>query len=217
MGSSTKLGSVKHPAKFTNVLLHEIGRHVKPGWRVLDPFAGTGRVHLLTDVETVGVEIEPEWAALHPDTIVADALALPFDDNSFDAIVTSPCYGNRMADHHDAKDGSRRHTYRHALSRPLHDNNSGQMQWGRKYREFHFKAWREASRVCSDRMIVNVSDHIRGGERMCVTAWHTAAIMGCGWELVDEVFVETPRMRAGANAHLRIGYESILVFDRADN
>lgn len=50
--------------------------------KVLDPFAGTGRIHELPN-ETVGVEIEPEWAALHPDTICGSALELPFDDGSF--------------------------------------------------------------------------------------------------------------------------------------
>ena len=32
-------------------------------------------------------------------------LELPWPENTFDAICTSPTYGNRMADHHDARGG----------------------------------------------------------------------------------------------------------------
>jgi tRNA G10 N-methylase Trm11 len=91
--------------------------------RVLDPFAGTGRIHELENW-TVGVEIEPEWATMRDGTIVANALNLPFRDASFDAVVTSPTYGNRLADHHDARDSSRRHSYKHDLGRDLHSENS---------------------------------------------------------------------------------------------
>lgn len=75
--------------------------------RVLDPFAGIGRIHDLADerVATTGVELLPRYAAAHVDTIVGDATALPAGwTRTFDAVVTSPCYANRMADHHQARD-----------------------------------------------------------------------------------------------------------------
>jgi tRNA G10 N-methylase Trm11 len=106
---------------------------------VVDPFAGTGRIHELSHVpgvRTVGVEIEPEWARLSSGTVVADALALPVADSSVHAICTSPTYGNRHADHHEACDPSLRRTYRHDLGRELHPNNSGRLQWGPDYREW---------------------------------------------------------------------------------
>lgn len=121
--------AVKHPARFNDAVLHQAGLYLLGrAWadpkataiRILDPMAGAGRVHELGGVtiqdagmdsepravsfETVGVELEPEWAAAHPRTIVGDALRLPFADITFDAIVVSPTYGNRMADHHDAKE-----------------------------------------------------------------------------------------------------------------
>lgn len=75
---------------------------------VLDPFAGVGNVHKLARppfVQTRGVELMPRWAAAHPDTYVGDATALPADwTGIFDAVFTSPCYGNRMADHHNNAD-----------------------------------------------------------------------------------------------------------------
>lgn len=71
--------------------------------RVLDPFAGVGGIHQLraAGYETVGVELEPEWACASQWTIVGDSRGLPFPDGRFDAVVTSPAYGNRMADSYD--------------------------------------------------------------------------------------------------------------------
>ena len=98
-----------HPAKFSAPVLaaiaEDLREHLAPvtlnrsAPRILDPFAGVGGIHKLwPEYETVGIELEPEWAATHPSTIVGDARYLPFDDDDFDAVVTSPCYGNRMAD-----------------------------------------------------------------------------------------------------------------------
>lgn len=89
-----------HPAKFGDPILQRIAEMLASNvdFRplVIDPFAGTGKVHQLSAVRCVGVEIEPEWAAMHPDTIVANALHLPFRDATFDGMITSPVYGNRL-------------------------------------------------------------------------------------------------------------------------
>lgn len=102
--ASPSRATVPHPAKFSPEILEVLDRWIEPGWRVLDPFAGTGLIHTLDQAETWGAEIEPEWATMHPRTIVGDALKLPFADASFDAIATSPTYGNRMADSHNAQE-----------------------------------------------------------------------------------------------------------------
>jgi tRNA G10 N-methylase Trm11 len=83
---------------------------------------------------------------------------LPFADASIDAIVTSPTYGNRLADHHRASDPLLRRSYTHDLGRPLHSENSGAMQWGDAYRAFHRRAWAEAVRVLKPggRFVLNV-------------------------------------------------------------
>jgi hypothetical protein len=134
---------VRHPAKFSGPVLeqlrHLVDREVTDvgRLRVLDPFAGVGGIHTLATptVMTVGVELEPEWANQHPATLVGNALDLPFANNSFDAVITSPCYGNRLADHHEARDMSIRHTYRHALGRPPSGSSSAVLQWGEAYRD----------------------------------------------------------------------------------
>lgn len=83
---------------------------------VWDPFGGTGRIHDIVGhcqkaLKAVSTEIELEWAwqGNHDDVgegrnVVADMQRAPFRPESFVAVATSPCYGNRMADHHENKD-----------------------------------------------------------------------------------------------------------------
>jgi hypothetical protein len=142
-----------NPAKFSESILDAIAsvtrRRIPDGARVLDPFAGTGRIHRFTRWDTVGVEIEPEWVAWHPRTILGDATQLDFPDGSFHSAITSPTYGTRMADHHNAVENCKacggkgkvarkrcekcngfgrreykRNTYRHTLNR--RDSKTGE-------------------------------------------------------------------------------------------
>lgn len=155
-------------------------RHLEPGAELLDPFAGVGLAQLAKawpDGRWVGTEMEPEWAEQAPGTIVADALRLPFPRARFAGIVSSYCYGNRMADAHDAADSckacggdgwlrdttppydqlvckvcrgeglSLRNTYRHALGRRPSEGSAAVMQWGDRYRGFHKMCMREQLRV----------------------------------------------------------------------
>ena len=214
---------VAHPAPVSDRILPVLASLLEPHHKtVLDPFAGVGRIHELADlvgweIETTGVEIEKEWASLHERTVEGNALDLPFDDGEFDAVVTSPTYGNRLADSHNAKDESLRRSYTHDLGRRLSDQSSGAMHWGEAYREFHLQAWREAARVLrtGGRLVLNISDHIRQGERQHVSSWHVESIISLGLSLVDATRVETPRHREGANAHLRVASELVLAFDKA--
>lgn len=221
---------VRHPAKFSEPILTALDGivrdHLGRGARILDPFAGTGRVHNLrrAGAITTGIELEPEWATLHPATLVGNALALPFPDATFDAIVTSPAYGNRMADHHEARDSSRRNTYRHALGRPLHPDNAGAIAFGPKYHELHRAAWAEALRVLRPGgiFVVNVSDFLRTigpkgrrrRERVEVVAWHAATLAELGAEPMFRLPIVTRRQRQGANGDARVDHEVILVLTK---
>ncbi len=92
----------RHPATFSKELMPYLIELAANSRRVLDPFAGVGKIHRLRDslpVETVGVEIEPEGADMSEWTVLGDATDLPFEDETFDAIITSPTYANRVSDH----------------------------------------------------------------------------------------------------------------------
>jgi hypothetical protein len=208
-------GGVSHPARFSDAILDQLAailiRH-DAGARIVDPFAGTGRIHELNAVlrpnqplEIHGVEMEREWAAMHPNTKVGNALDLPYPDEHFDACVTSPCYGNRLADHHDAADPETRRSYRFDLGRPLSPDNAGALQWGADYREFHQRAWKEAARVLrpGGLFVLNIKDHTRDGQRRYVAGWHVTTLCRLGFALLEHVEVATPALRVGDNADAR--------------
>jgi SAM-dependent methyltransferase len=211
-------GGISHPARYSSNLL-PLFADILAGYDVvLDPFAGTGRIHELEGHDTIGIELEAEWAALHEKTFQGSALELPFEDMEFDAVCTSPTYGNRLADSHNASDPERRRSYTHDLGRPLSDNNSGAMQWGDRYREFHEAAWAEAVRVLrpGGRFVLNIKDHIRAGVQQPVAAWHVAALVDLGLRFNAELSQGAPtgHLQQGANAEARAGQELVLVFDR---
>lgn len=216
---SMPLAPVRHPAKYSNALLPVLAVLLTPARRVLDPFAGVGKLRAIRP-DAFLLELEYPWAAqaAQPQgrAICGNALSLPFAPGTFDAICTSPTYGNRMADHHEAKDASRRNTYRHALGQPLHPDNSGAMQWGEAYRAFHRAAWDECWRVLrpGGRLILNISDHIRAGQRARVSDWHTETLGDLGFSFVRSWAIPTPRNRQGANGAARVDYESVYLFIR---
>lgn len=215
---------MQHPAPFTPALLPVMARLLPShSRRILDPFAGTGRVaelrRWLPQAEFYGYEIEPEWAlqacAAGCCCTRGDARFLHYPADTFDAVCTSPTYGNRMADHHAARDNSPRHTYRHVLGRALTPGNSGAMQWGEEYRGLHRAVYWELRRVLRPGgvLVLNVKDHIRGGELQPVTNWHALALLSLGFVCTARVRVSCPGQRHGANGRLRVPYETVLRFE----
>lgn len=213
---------VKHPAKFTPSVIAairtiaelEAERAGRP-LRILDPFAAVGGIHVLADDghDTVGVELEREWANTHDRTEQGDATRLRFDPATFDAVITSPCYANRMADLYDGRDGSKRMTYRIALGHDLHEGSAAGMQWGPAYRLLHTRAWSEAARVVrpGGLIVINVSNHIRRQVEQLVVEWHLRCLLDMGCQLVEARPVETPRYRHGQNHEARVDAEMLLV------
>lgn len=208
---------MNHPAKYIDSLLPVFEEILNKynAKKVLDCFAGTGKIHRLP-FETVGIEIEKEWAILHNKTILGDATKMSFKDNSFDAVCTSPTYGNRMADCHTAKDKSHRNTYTHVLGKKLMNNNSGKMQWGEKYRELHHKAWEECYRVIKHNgiLILNFKNHIRKGIEIDAFGWHCKTLINIGLFIRSVEQVSVNGNRFGDNYNKRLGFEYIAVFQK---
>lgn len=236
-----------HPAKFHPDVLATVreildshhanpfssGRHVQ---HIMDPFAGVGGIHELHDPDngryTYGLELEPEWAEQHDRTMVGDVLKLAVIDPEYPGwewpvggtmvnwVVTSPCYGNRMADTYT--DHTRRHTYTAYLGREPSEGSSATMQWGPQYRTFHVAAWDAIRRrlVKGGNLVVNLKDHYRtrhssryvGGkyqERQRVTDWHLEVLQGLGFTLVGRRKIQLGGIRHGQNGRARIDYEEV--------
>jgi len=193
----SRVATHDHPATFPAVVLATLDELLPASGLVLDPFAGIGTIHRLGgDLfgrRTFGVELEPEWAACHPDTIIADATALPFDDDIFDAVATSPAYGNRMADAFTARDTSRRAFYARSLGRRLSPGSGAALQWGEAYRNLHTRAAAEMVRVVGPGglVVLNVKDHVRRFELQPVCEWWRLTLidLGAPWRRTIEVDV----------------------------
>lgn len=264
------MNTIEHPAKFTPEILEIIGNSIKlyacSDPLILDPFAGTGRIHYL-GLQSYAIELEREWAELselhgptwcgdffswngHPFSCVGETRPTP---ELFNVVTTSCTYGNRMADCHHAQErckactGSgtqtaeraeqtgdpsgvcvrcegkgrrvyKRHTYTHTLGRKLSPNNSGAMQWGTKYKEFHLKAWQRTYELLEPNglFILNVKDHYRNKRLQFVPNWHKFAAMEAGFKCIDAYNVPVRGMGHGQHQHtLKVDHEMVYVFRKS--
>ena len=208
-----------HPAKYTNSLL-PIFQEIIDKYnceKILDCFAGTGKVHHL-NCKTIGLELEEEWANQSKGTIIGDATNMPFKDNEFCGVCTSPTYGNRMADSHNAKDDSKRNTYTHKLGRELKVNNSGKMQWGESYRDIHRLAWKECYRVMKKDgiFILNFKNHIRKGKEVDVFGWHIKELINLNFILREVKQVPVKGNGFGENGNSRVPFEYVAVLQKGE-
>lgn len=206
--------------------LHILG--VGKGGTVLDPCAGTGKIFEinrgLTQWDITAGDIEPafqssKWAANK--WYIGDATNLPFPDRSFEAVVTSPTYGSRMADSHIAKDDSVRNTYSHFAraklgndTYQLADNNTGKMQWGDQYRETETRIFEEVYRVVEKGLVLNIKNHVRNHSIEPVAEWHCVMLEKLGFKHKANWFVKTPGLRFGENDKARVEGEWVIVWEK---
>lgn len=234
----------KYSKSVINLIHREVQRIVNNGdlgeWHVLDPFGGIGGIfdlHLMErDYEPgeltfkiTNIEIEQEWAeaarchqryrgahdsALHIDFF--DYANHPSVQETFDLVIVSPTYGNRMADHHEARDDSKRNTYRHTLGRELTRGSSAGMQWGPEYRIFHHDAWEMVYKLLrpGGYFLLNVKDHIRQGVKQPVAAWHKATCENEGFQLRLSFECPVGGNRQGENHEVRVDHEKVYLFQR---
>ena len=197
-----------HPAVYTLGVVPTFAALLRRGpLRVLDPFAGHGHIHKLRDLgdySTAAVEMQEGWAAAHPDTLCGDSRSLPFDDDEFDAVATSPAYGNRLADYGlsgPPADAALRRSYACSYGEPLLEGNAAALPFGPEYKEIHIAVWDEVVRVVRPGGVVllNVKDFWCDGEHVGVSGWHlthftqrlgaeinaTVSIESSGWTEAD--------------------------------
>jgi len=212
----------RHNAKFSAPILSAIITKLPARGLILDPMGGVGTLAHTTP-ETPGIitgELEWEWVkqALRP-CVQQDVHALPYRTGSVRCVVTSPTYGNRMADHHNAKDESKRNGYafwlREVGAEP-HPNNSGVLGFNRAYKMFHLYAYREIRRVLEPDglFLLNVSNFIKRKREVEAVKWHAMACHALGFKELDRRYIETPRLRFGENHDARVEHEVLLVMSR---
>lgn len=211
--------AARHPAPFTDAIVVELTRliriHVPRGLGIHDPFAGEGRrlARLCDQLGYVftGTDLEP-WRDADPRVHVGDAT----DPASYPpwphAIVTSPTYNNGVNDHFEPRDTSVRMTYRVAVGRPLHPNNTGRYS-GRGSVAAEAEYWRITEAAVAqwpDLALVNVKDSYRARRIYPLTRLWAALLRRHGYQ-VRRRGVGTPGWRRGENHEARADGETILI------
>ncbi len=230
---------VKHNAKFTGNILQEMQQvladEIDSDFWMIDPFGGVGGIFSLehpTLRRVDMVEIQEVWAEHArqiPERPGIQHYVFNWDlfewfewykgtlAGAYGAVVTSPCYGNRMADKHIAKEGSKRNTYAHTLrgmGHELEEGSSGGMQWGNEYRMFHLKAWKVAWELLEPGglFIMNIKNHIRKGEVQYVAEWHRQVIERRGFDHLYTIEVPVRGNQQGENGQVRVPHEEVQVY-----
>lgn len=213
---------MNHPCPFSDIILNEIAKNLHPSIKsILDPFAGTGKIAKLKSMgykgEIICNDIEESWDRFGgvDEWLNEDAENLHFL-RLVDAIITSPTYGNRMADHHKAKDDSKRITYTHKLGKDLHPQNTGKMQWSNEYKEKHERVYRNLVLLIKEKgfFILNISNHIRNGKEINVSSFHIDLLTSLGLVVNEIKKIKTKRMRFGENSKNRVSCEYLIIMQK---
>lgn len=208
----------KNPAQFTPAIIEALGPTlssvVPSGASVHDPFAGAGhRLGSLCDslgIPFSGTDLEA-WDR-DPRVKLGDSTSSATYPQGPHVVVTSPSYNNGCNDHF-VPDGSKRFTYRAALGRELHTNNTGRYS-GRGSKKAEKAYWDLTHRVVGNwpaTVVVNLKNSIRSGEVYdLVGKWRE--LLGLHtYSILEEHTVPVRGIGMGANRDARINHEVILV------
>lgn len=114
------------------------------------------------------------------------------------------------------RDGAGRYGYGISLGRLASEGSSCHLQWGDGYREFHRRWLVVASTVLEPgpaRLVLNMSDHYRGGQLQYVCQWWIEEAGRQGFRLADTHRADTARQGHGQNGEKRAAAEMVFVFD----
>lgn len=238
---------VRHPAPYSDALIPEMVDMLGP-YRyyitapllmgppavpdgLYDPMAGSGKIDKIASsmgARWWGSELEPEFIPeeMRDRIMVGDCRNFT---GLARCVVTSPAYGNRMADQYlgtpleqaeRAKTGKlpRRRSYAISLGRKLTEGNGAALQWGEEYEALHRSIFEHIVNVNIEPwrglLLLNVSSHYRAGVYEPVSEWYLRLILSLKMVLVDYRFVSTPGFRDGQNRESRVGGEHLFLFEK---
>lgn len=221
---TTKMKKTPHPAKYSNELLPSLAKYCYGD--VIDIMGGTGKAGLLKkhnkNIKSVTInELEREWSEQAyengVDTVITgDARSL---SGMYDCIVTSPPYGNRMADNFNAgKPDSMRRRYVGDLGRNVSNGSCCCSHFGKGYEKQMSEILDSViSNIDFTRFVLNISNFIRQFKEVNVLGWYISYFEQKGFKIIFEEKVVTRRQKGvGANTNLRVPTEHILVFERGN-
>ena len=196
--------------------------------RILDPMAGEGSIFDIGHAppllgSSVKLHIEASdifaWHYQREEVRIVDATSLDWPDDSFDLIITSPPYGNRMADKLSI-DGDNRVTYADRRGTDAGPNDATGLPWGEKYRRLMATIWVECWRVVrpGGLIVVDCKDHVRQGYMEPVTEWHMKAIENLGGQFTYLRHARSPGNRSTANAGdaFRLGETTVFAYRKPE-
>ncbi len=205
-----------HPAKFSDVILDHIATIIPANteW-IYDPMAGIGKITELGNAYKYHCnEIELEWSSqIQADIVTAcDAKNVMFIPGS--VVITSPPYGNRMADCF-ITDNKRSMMGRYAgdLGRRLSKGNAGALNFGNSYTLMMTEIYQSIFNRMSkgESFILNVSNFIKNGVEQNVIGFYLTLFVINGYTLDSCQPINTPRdKRHGANSHVRVDHEVVM-------
>lgn len=208
-----------HPAKFSDALLPVIASLIPSGTiRVCDPMAGVGKLTLVGDFEFYMNELEPEWAKqITNATAVRVGNAATYLIPPKCVVITSPPYGNRMADFFvsKTKPASMKGRYAGDLGRKLSDGSTASLKFGDKYCDemAHIFSNITSQMVTGQYFILNISNFISSGVEQNVCGFYLKLFTDLNFTLDNMKPVITPRDRGrGANSNVRVAHEAVMLW-----
>ncbi len=216
------MNNTPHPAKYSTELLPVLAKYCYGD--IIDIMGGTGKAGLLKQfnekIKTVTInELESEWAIQAKqngvDTIITgDARTVT---GRFNVIVTSPPYGNRLADNFKpSQHDSKRRMYAGDLGRAPSNGSTCCSHFGRGYESQMIDIISRAIKnIIHDRIVWNTSNFIRDFKEVDIFSFYKRVFESLGYKIVARERVSTKRHRGvGANTHLRVEYEDIVAWER---